>query len=246
MDGDGKRDYALLSGGGAAGNPWLVTVFAGTTGSVIRQWAGTGFAYVAFAADVDVDGCGDVLIATVWGTAKAMSGRDGDVLFEMPPPQDSFGIPPGSSFPVLLASFSTVALGYSTALLGTTTSGNGCSSVGSVPAIAVRPVGATHVRVQTGSAPPASLAWCAIDAAGSVPQPVALDPLGLVGCAQHVGLGAVLAGIVGATGIDRGYCAFDLPRVLDATGVAFEAQWLFLDPPTGGYATTRRLEFRVR
>jgi len=96
MDGDGAPDYA--------GFPWwsasraMITVFSGSTGSVIRTWPTYGESVIA-GEDVDRDGVPDLVLGAdfnivpqqVYGRTLAFSGRDGSELWRV----DNVPTPPG-------------------------------------------------------------------------------------------------------------------------------------------------------
>lgn len=82
-------------------------------------------------------------------------------------------------------------------------------------------------------------------------------PDGLPGCGLLVPPVFLATRTVGSTGMDRGYAAVDLPFALGdsptephvpppITGRMHAAQWLILDPASGGFAMTPRHEFRLR
>jgi hypothetical protein len=89
----------------------------------------------------------------------------------------------------------------------------------------------------------------AIAAFAFTPAPaVDLSPFGFTGCTAYVDPVVTFAQVTGATGIDRGYAAIDLPYPLSPAAVGTEvfAQWLVLEPATGNYAATQRHSIRLQ
>lgn len=228
--------------------------------------------------DVDLDGIPDLLVGcygcAIWGQIRAYSGRDGSVLWNLnstssdriePQPLINLGVQPGSPYPVIAyidrswnSGGVTPASHYRVVTVRTNlpgagpVSGSGCASVGGRPQIGMRQVfGRARITVSGGT--PGALAWLVGGPAGQstfdgVTLPYALDAFGLFGCTAHVPPVVSVPMILGASGLDRGYAAYNLPLPwrLGATGITFAAQWLLLDPPTGSYAVSARHEFRVR
>lgn len=139
---------------------------------------------------------------------------------------------------------------YRSSPVGTRFVGRGCASSGAPPTIGIRRVDGTpteHSRLVLGSAPANAFAVCvAAPTSLSLPAPVPLDFLGLPGCDLLVAPAILELRLTGASGMDRGYTAFDFPSSMVATGgVEFAAQWVVLDPVTLQFAATARYEFRV-
>jgi hypothetical protein len=207
------------------------------------------------------------------GRTHVFSMRDGQVLMHTEPRGLSLfpmyahtiaglGVQPGSPYPVYAlaehpspGSWGRIEV-WRCSPAGTRTMGAGCSSQGTQPSIGVRRVGMSPPmtsRLVLGSAAPGALAWCLIAPAsettiGGVPLPLALAPLGYVGCELHVPPTWVALRVVGTAGFDAGYAAFDLGHALapSGQGYGFAAQWLVLDPLTLGHAATWRQEFRLQ
>jgi len=105
IDGDGKNDYigfpAWFTSTGQ------VIAFSGATGNVIRSWLDFAESVVGGADfDVDLDGVPDLLVNNddfvvwnVYGKSRAISGRDGTLLWQVvnDPYVPGSGISPGSS-----------------------------------------------------------------------------------------------------------------------------------------------------
>lgn len=204
------------------------------------------------------------------GRMQVFSGRDGQVLLQTqagPRAQPGYyaaglidlGTPPGSPYP-------TIGLFYvpTNALIalevwrlsppGATAVGAGCASSGAVPSISIRrvedPTG-DRARLLLSSAPPGARALCvASDIADSswsgLALPIDLAPFGFTGCALRVAPFLGECRSVGLAGVDLGCASIDLPYQLDPSGMGAALQWLTLDPATGAYAATPRLEVHVR
>lgn len=215
--------------------------------------------------------------ASYAGRVRALSSRDGqDVVqvvnqiltsgspgFGGPYEYADLGVQPGNPYPVFAIFDVPFAFNgwpriraFRCSPLGTRFVGSGCSSTGSAPpTIGIRRVDGSPTdtsRLVLGSAPPNAIAVCVaapagLSSAGGITTPFALDGLGLLGCQLLVPPAIEAWRLTGATGMDRGYAAFDLPVAMAATGgTLLAAQWLVLDPATLAFAATQRYEFRLQ
>jgi hypothetical protein len=172
----------------------------------------------------------------------------------------SLGQLPGSPYPVVgwldinwwtTTTFHGRTRAYDMAFAGQgPVTGNACTSSGSLPLIGVRKLGVdtanTGFRTTVAKTHANAIA---IAAFAFTPAPaVDLSPFGFTGCTAYVDPVVTFAQVTGATGIDRGYAAIDLPYPLSPAAVGTEvfAQWLVLEPATGNYAATQRHSIRLQ
>lgn len=207
-----------------------------------------------------------------YGRVRTLSMRDGQDLVHVAPQQTTsgfggssryadLGVQPGNPYPVFVVmdepAPSVVPSGfariraYRCSPAGTRFVGVGCSSSGAEPTIGIRRVDAAvgdHSRLVLGSAPRNALAvLVAAPTSTNLPGPLPLDFLGLPGCDLLVAPVITEIRFTGASGLDRGYAAVDIPApILPLGGNEFAAQWVVLDPPSAQFATTARYEFRVQ
>jgi hypothetical protein len=214
IDGDGIADYM---GFPTSFSPTGLTVqFSGSTGNVIRFWFGFARSVVAGPNfDLDRDGVPDILIGNgelvapnVGGRSRAISGRDGTVLWQVDNQPNilgsgishavygwastsvSLGTWPDKHYPSLSwienDYFSSSTLqgrvrGFGSELLGQgPITGRPCSTTGDMPLIGARNT-ANGARVTVAKAPPGAIAMLNVATAGYHKQVASLLPLNLFG-----------------------------------------------------------------
>jgi len=203
------------------------------------------------------------------GRVLTLSSRDGQQLVDVPSLQytvwwgryyANLGVQPGNPYPVFVLMDNPAGppfpqwariRAYRCSPAGTRFVGSGCTNTSTVPTIGIRRVDAgptDHGRLVLGSAPTDAFAVCvAAPTSLALATPVPLDFLGLPGCDLLVAPAITELRVTGASGMDRGYAAFDFPSAMVPTGgVEFAAQWVVLDVSNLQYATTARYEFRVQ
>ncbi|MGB3965987.1 MAG: VCBS repeat-containing protein [Planctomycetota bacterium] len=196
IDGDGVNDYA----GFPHISSWsgLCMQFSGATGNIIRYWYDFADSVIA-GQDMGLDGVPDLVLGadllvsgSVYGTTRALSGRDGTLLWRVdnfvPPPGSGYsngssgwaryaaglGVQPGSFYPAIawmdLEWFaSNTPHGrvrtYNTARAGQgPITGRPCSSTNQLPQIGARQT-ASGARVTIAKAPPGAVAFLNLAAA---------------------------------------------------------------------------------
>ncbi|MBL8749986.1 MAG: VCBS repeat-containing protein [Planctomycetes bacterium] len=209
----------------------------------------------------------------LYGRSQAISGRDGTELWTVDNFQGSgqpstgwgrfaagLGVQPGSPYPAVAwmdlmfvdhSQMMNLAWGRVRGFHATRAGqgpvlGTPCTSDGTLPQIGVRKT-ASGSRITIAKSHPNGVAalWLSIQ---PLPAPVDLSPFGLTGCSLYVSADAAWLRTLGATGIDRGYAAIDLPFQLSAsgTGLGVTAQWLVVDPATGNHAATAMHALRLQ
>ncbi|MEQ1634484.1 MAG: FG-GAP-like repeat-containing protein [Planctomycetota bacterium] len=276
VDGDGVHDYAaatylfvptnriaLFSGATGA----LIRDYAYRSG--VDSMVGNLDADLDGVPDLIVGNGGFQLAPGVSGQLRCYSGRDGSILWNYNSTSTSssdtvnvrnlsnLGPQSGSPYPVvawLHQDYRGVgrAVGLRANLLGAGPVRDAAfSSTGTPPLVGMRTI-PNGVQIHASNAPPGALAWLLLGGGsqtsfGGVTVPMQLDPFGLPGLTVLVPPFLTTTSVAGTQGFDAGFASVALPVAgLDPLGIPFAAQWLFLDPPTGGFAITDRHDFRFR
>lgn len=193
LDGDGVNDYGAFPYWSAFRA--MAVAYSGATGALLQSWPIYGNSVVT-GEDVDLDGVPDVVYGAdyivspnVYGSTRALSGRDGTELwrvdnFRAPPGSGtsngssawmessaSLGVQPGSPYPVIgwldvqwfAAGTGTGRIrAYRGALDGQgPVTGTPCSNRGAPPQIGARNT-TTGARVTVAKAPAGALAWLSL------------------------------------------------------------------------------------
>jgi hypothetical protein len=242
-DADGTPDFVASSISGVG----VTTLFSGASGAVIRSWGG-GTGRAVAAADLDLDGVGDVITTITGLVVRAFSGRDGQRLAELvtdePRHQYTFGswidvqTARTDAFPRIVLTdeaYGTFAgwqgvgsfdrgrtLLYRSVPLGVEIAGLACArGLPNPPKIGWRQQG-DSVRVHLSGAPAGAQAVLLLGrsdtAWGAFRLPLDLAAFGLPGCTLYTSIDAVVTATAGMTGIDRGYAFVDVPLPVAETG----------------------------
>ncbi|MFQ5504183.1 MAG: FG-GAP repeat domain-containing protein, partial [Planctomycetota bacterium] len=205
IDGDGVPDFVAGSSGGFMTRA-RVRAFSGKTGKVIFQWTDTtGFALPGRGIDMDRDGVPDIVVGTP-GEVTVRSGRDGSTILRVsnrttgigyfvaalrPQPGSPFGLfaagepayGPGNIRPTYLGRIRV----YRASPPGVQVYGATCKgTLETSPRIGIRDLQGKGARIHLSDAAPGSPALLLLGLSrtkwGTIPLPLALDPLGFSGC----------------------------------------------------------------
>ncbi len=252
IDGDGVPDFAASGTG-----PWL-RAFSGRTGAPIHSWRGDlncfgGQYSLEGGADLDRDGVPDVLAAgSICGSMHGLSGRDGTRIFDLL----NMGYNTGwaitvrdvrTPYPRLILSQPEYGatggifrvegriLAYDAAPPGAVPYGAACR--GQLPREPMLGVSSEEkwTKVTVHGAAPGTPVMLLVGLSRTAWQgfalPLALDALGLPGCALHTSVEVAIPASTGAAGQGSGYAVVRLPVNLALTGLTtMYAQWWCLGP----------------
>lgn len=235
-----------------------------------------GYFHPPAAADLDQDGVPDIVAGTGSGVF-AFSGRAGDEMFVIhgdgwplsPCPTGGMRTivlrpPPGEYYPVVVVTEDIWApTGYQGSFLPglvrafrtsaptVATFGRALASSGRTPRMGMRDLGGSGIRLSLSDARSGASALLVLgfsnQAFGGTLLPASLAPLGLPGMLLLVSPDAMLATIVGTSGLDRGCAQIDVPLQMNPAGIPLFAQWAWLDPANASaHGSSVGHAFRVR